>query len=130
MVILLYLQFNKFTKNKDWRMAIDPINNKQSSNWFAKNKLLYGNGKKILICIIIAAFIESIFLASLLIWQHEAAIWLLNILYFVGMMIILALARKIYNFTEKIKNDDKQSQFRKMSIISIVILIVVLIVAA
>ena len=55
------LQVNIFNRNKEWRVIIDPKNEKSINNWFIRNQnKYYYNTKGFIIIIVVVSIIESI----------------------------------------------------------------------
>ena len=52
------LKLTIFNNNKQWRMAIDPIN--ESSDWFVQNINKYGNDKNVVKSVLLISIIQNI----------------------------------------------------------------------
>ena len=103
---------NKYTKNKHWRMVIDPINNNEFSNWFVKHKTVYGNAKKIVICCLIISFIQTTLSCFVyFIWRKPQEVTEAIVgLYVIYMVIVLLMGRKILKFINKTSTNKRSTR--------------------
>ena len=98
------LQWNQFNKNKEWRMAIDPINNNynqlQLSNWFVKNKSTFGNAKYILRWIVCFVIISTTITEILLCYkQNFLLVAIVALGFWISLVLILIIGYKIYHLS-------------------------------